>query len=233
MKGTNNRFEALLQDAAQDTSFGRTRWIDIGSQILPRLVDFLIREFNGKVHLLLCDPNTASIARECSNLLEAANQPSRLVILEPPHDHEDVVCDEETIASLVTFLNASEQFHPIAIGAGTINDIAKMASFRTQRPYVVVPTAASMNGYTSTIAAVLADGVKRTLPCHQPIAIFADIDVVRNAPDRLNRAGFGDLLSKPFSNVDWLLSHLIRDVPYSSEAAEFLDEPMLNGALMS
>ena len=225
MKGTNNRFEALLQDAAQDTSFGRTRWIDIGSQILPRLVDFLIREFNGKVHLLLCDPNTASIARECSNLLEAANQTTRLVILEPPHEHEDVVCDEETIASLVTFLNASEQFHPIAIGAGTINDIAKMASFRTQRPYVVVPTAASMNGYTSTIAAVLADGVKRTLPCHQPIAIFADIDVVRNAPDRLNRAGFGDLLSKPFSNVDWLLSHLIRDVPYSSEAAEFLDEP--------
>ena len=225
MAETKNRFEKLLQEAAQEKTFGRTRWIDIGECVLPRLVEFLEKDFPGKVDLLLCDSNTASIARELGELLDKAGRPFRLVILEPPHGHEEVVCDEEIITSMVTFLRASDSFHPIAIGAGTINDIAKMSSFRTDRAYVAVPTAASMNGYTSTIAAVLADGVKRTLPCHQPVGIFADVDVVRNAPERLNRAGFGDLLSKPFSNVDWLLSHLIRDVPYSSDAAEFLDEP--------
>ncbi|MCA9514211.1 MAG: iron-containing alcohol dehydrogenase, partial [Myxococcales bacterium] len=40
----------------------------------------------------------------------------------------------------------------------------------------------------------------------------------------LNRAGFGDLLSKPYSNADWLLSHLVRDVPYSSAPSDLLDD---------
>ena len=225
MADTDDRFHRLLQEAAQDSSFGRTRWIDVGDRVLPRLVSLLKQEFGQRVHLLICDDNTSPVARECAALMEREGLAHRLVVLDPPDGHEDVVCDEETVNSMVTFLKASEAFLPVAIGAGTINDIAKMSSFRTHRPYVAVPTAASMNGYTSTIAAVLVDGVKRTLPCHQPIAIFADVEVVRNAPHRLNRAGFGDLLSKPFSHIDWLLSHLIRDVPYSSEAAEFLDEP--------
>jgi glycerol-1-phosphate dehydrogenase [NAD(P)+] len=88
-----------------------------------------------------------------------------------------------------------------------------------------VPTAASMNGYTSTIAAVLQNGVKRTLACHQPIAIFADTRIVCEAPLHLNQAGFGDLLSKPFSNADWLLSHFVRDVHYDGAASAFLDAP--------
>jgi glycerol-1-phosphate dehydrogenase [NAD(P)+] len=225
MSSTPNRFVSLLEEAAQTNDPGKTRRITIGGEAFPDLLAFLKEQFPGKVDLLLCDVNTAPVARMIGERLDTASRPFRLIVLEPSHGHDELVCDDKTIASMATFFRASESFNPIAVGAGTINDIAKMASFQTHRSYTAVPTAASMNGYTSTIAAVLADGVKRTLPCHQPVGIFADTDVVRRSPSRLNRAGFGDLLSKPFSNVDWLLSHLIRGVPYSSKAAEFLDEP--------
>lgn len=98
-------------------------------------------------------------------------------------------------------------------GAGTVNDIGKYASFKAKREYMAVPTAASMNGYTSTIAALLVGGVKRTLPCDQPAVIVCDTNILRAAPRHLNQAGFGDLLSKPVSQADWLLSHVIRGVP--------------------
>ena len=92
------------------------------------------------------------------------------------------------------------------------------------RGYQSFATAASMNGYTSAIAAVLSRGVKRTLPAQQPEAVFADIDVISSAPAYLNRAGFGDLLSKPYSNADWLLSHYVRGVPYDARPGKLLDE---------
>ena len=60
----------------------------------------------------------------------------------------------------------------LSVGAGTINDLAKYASNQSGIPYWAVPTACSMNGYTSSIAAVKVKGVKRTLPAKPPPLIF-------------------------------------------------------------
>ena len=98
-----------------------------------------------------------------------------------------------------------------------------LAATRHERPYQCVATAASMNGYTSAIAAVLSGGVKRTLQAQQAQAVFADIGVLREAPPHLNLAGFGDLLSKPFSNADWLRSAMVRGVEYAERPAKLLD----------
>jgi len=225
MDGISETFEPLLRDARQSGDRGSTRHITIGPNAFEALGDFLERDLPGKVEILLCDSNTAHVAQDLGAHLEAKGRPFRLLVLEPSHGHDELICDQMTVDSMATFLRVSPAFNPVAVGAGTLNDIAKMASFQADRSYVAVPTAASMNGYTSAIAAVLKEGVKRTLPCHQPVGIFADPEVIRSAPPRLNRAGFGDLLSKPFSNADWLLSHHIRQVPYSSEPSKFLDAP--------
>jgi glycerol-1-phosphate dehydrogenase [NAD(P)+] len=137
---------------------------------------------------------------------------------------DDHLVAEDGIITSVQTLLASTDAIVIAVGAGTVNDIGKLSSFRLGREYIAVPTAASMNGYTSTIAAVLVGGVKRTLPCGQPIAIFADTGVLMRAPPHLNLAGFGDLLSKPVSQGDWLLSHFVRDVPYATRPNEILED---------
>ena len=45
----------------------------------------------------------------------------------------------------------------IAVGSGTINDLAKFAAALDRKPYAVFATAPSMNGYTSANAAITVD----------------------------------------------------------------------------
>jgi glycerol-1-phosphate dehydrogenase [NAD(P)+] len=113
----------------------------------------------------------------------------------------------------------------VSVGAGTVNDVVKLAAHRRELPFFSVPTAASMNGYTSAIAAILSGGVKRTIPTGQVSAIFADTSILRAAPKELTLAGFGDLVSKPYSNACWYLSSIIAGGTRSDAPAALLDEP--------
>jgi glycerol-1-phosphate dehydrogenase [NAD(P)+] len=98
----------------------------------------------------------------------------------------------------------------VAVGSGTVNDITKELAHRRGRPYVVVATAASMNGFTSSIVALLEKGLKTTGPATPPVAVFADPTVLAAAPRELTLAGLGDLVSKPYSGCDWAIAALVR-----------------------
>ncbi len=102
----------------------------------------------------------------------------------------------------------------VSVGSGTVNDLTKLAAFRRGIPYVCVATAASMNGYTSSIAAIMAEGVKRTVSCKGPIAVIADIDIIAAAPRELTLAGLGDLESKPTATADFFLSGAVTGEHY-------------------
>ncbi len=187
--------------------------------------------------LVVADAHTfAAAGQAVVEALRAAGRDVEVHVLRSEataHAQEHLTCDDALVDEVGALLTREPERNPIAVGAGTVNDTVKMASFRAGRAYQVVPTAASMNGYTSAIAAVLSRGVKRTLPAHQPEALFADLEVLQRAPAFLARAGFGDLLSKPFSNADWLLSHVIRGVPYDPAAGALIDEaygPLLDHA---
>ena len=215
----------LTQAAAETADRDHTRHAVLGEGALAAMPAWLAEHHPGAVDLIVADAHTFAAAGEAlQGHLEAAGRTWRTLILEPRPVDDHLVCEDGVIESLAAFLDTFERFNPIAVGAGTISDTVKMASFRLGRGYQAVPTAASMNGYTSAIAAVLSRGVKRTLPCHQPEAVFAELGVLQAAPAHLNQAGFGDLLSKPYSHADWLLSHLVRGGHYSPEAAELLDD---------
>lgn len=111
----------------------------------------------------------------------------------------------------------------VAVGGGTINDLTKELAGRRARPYVAVATAASMNGYTSSIVALLEGGLKTTGPAAPPVAVVADADVLAAAPLELTLAGLGDLVSKPFCGCDWWLASLIRGDRYCPLPARILD----------
>jgi glycerol-1-phosphate dehydrogenase [NAD(P)+] len=95
---------------------------------------------------------------------------------------------------------------PIAVGAGVINDVAKYAAHVAGVPYASVPTAASMDGYAASGAAMLDGGFKRTLACAPPIAIVADLDIIAKAPARMAAWGYGDLAGKVIAGADWILA---------------------------
>ena len=97
----------------------------------------------------------------------------------------------------------------VAVGAGTVNDITKYAADRAGKPYMAIATAPSMNGYTSSIAALLIDGLKVTTPCTPPAVVIGDTDILADAPRDLIRSGYADLLSKPVATADWRLASIV------------------------
>jgi glycerol-1-phosphate dehydrogenase [NAD(P)+] len=103
----------------------------------------------------------------------------------------------------------------MAVGSGTINDICKYAAALDGKPYVVFPTAASMNGYLSANASISVNGYKKTVQGHMPKALFCDVSVITAAPVRLTKSGFGDSIARSTAQADWLLSHLLLGTPYN------------------
>ncbi|SDQ83659.1 iron-containing alcohol dehydrogenase [Quadrisphaera sp. DSM 44207] len=98
----------------------------------------------------------------------------------------------------------------VAVGGGTISDIAKLATARAgAAALVVVQTAASVDGYTDDVSVVLRDGVKRTVPSRWPDAVIADVEVIGGAPPGMNRAGFGEMTSMFTAPADWRLASLV------------------------
>lgn len=102
----------------------------------------------------------------------------------------------------------------IAVGSGTINDLCKFAAAQDGKPYAVFATAPSMNGYTSTNAAITVDGHKKTLAAISARGVFMDLRVLCAAPQRMIRAGLGDSVCRSTAQADWLLSHLLLGTPY-------------------
>ncbi len=94
----------------------------------------------------------------------------------------------------------------LAFGSGTINDVVKRASFELARPYICLPTAPSVDGFTAYGAAITVGGFKMTLECPAPPCVLADEDVVSSAPAELIAAGYGDLVAKLTGGADWIVA---------------------------
>src|SRR5581483_1485624 len=117
----------------------------------------------------------------------------------------------------------------VAVGSGTISDLAKYAAHLDRKPYACFATAPSMNGYVSVNAAIMEYGVKKSLAATGPRGVFVDLDVLCRAPQRMIVAGFGDSACRQTTQADWLLANLLLDQPYRALPFHLLseDEPEL------
>ena len=173
---------------------------------------------------IVCDAITRGIAADALDaLLQHAGFKTVLFELAPSPGEEIPNCDDATIDRVGALLATADFGFAIAVGAGSLNDLVKMAAHRLSLPYACVATAPSMNGFTSSIAAILSDGVKTTQPSTPPIAVFADPVILAAAPYRMIASGIGDLYSKPVSNADWRLAHRLLDQPHSSIVMEIVE----------
>jgi len=162
--------------------------------------------------LLIWDETTRAVAGErVRDALSSAGMDATTSHCLAPDAHGPPCCDAATVDLAALAVRKQLPDVVVAVGSGTVNDVAKAASGRAGVPYVVVPTAASMNGYTSAIAAVLDAGVKTTVSFPATAGVFADPEVVAAAPVAMTRAGLGDLLSKSVCGADWRVSHVLED----------------------
>jgi len=132
-------------------------------------------------------------------------------ILVPDSAKGSPVCDEATLGALTAQLRRTDADLVVAVGSGVINDLCKWSTFELGWPYVVVATAASMNGYAAANVAAKVAGVKVLVEARPPLAVVAEPAVIEQAPREMTTAGFGDTIAKYQSNADWVMNNLLFD----------------------
>lgn len=133
----------------------------------------------------------------------------------------DVVPNETALFHML--VNMKRRYdYILGVGSGTLNDLCKFISNKISLNYGIVATAPSMDGFASDGAALIIDDLKTTYNCQAPTAIFADLDVIANAPLPMIKAGLGDILGKYNCLVDWKISHIITDEYYCKTIADMV-----------
>jgi glycerol-1-phosphate dehydrogenase [NAD(P)+] len=97
----------------------------------------------------------------------------------------------------------------VGIGGGRTLDVAKYAASMTGLPFVSVATTLTHDGIGSPVATLESHGRKASFGVHVPIAVFVDIDEVRDAPDEHTSSGVGDVLSNLSAIADWELARTV------------------------
>jgi glycerol-1-phosphate dehydrogenase [NAD(P)+] len=181
-----------------------TRDMSIAAGCLGLLPAVLRRTAPAARYVIVADDNTWTVAgARAAQLLASTGLATAepIVLSEKPR----VKARAETAREIATRLGESKAL-PVAVGSGVINDLVKYAAACAGTPYVCVPTAASMDGYAASGAALREGGFKRTLACAAPVAIVADLDVVATAPAVMGAWGYGDLVGKLVAGADWILA---------------------------
>lgn len=195
-------------------------WIENGA--IERLGKMLIEEKELGTFIapvIVWDDNTKAAAEEAMEDVED-------ICL------EDICLDSENLHANNRGVEILDENLPeetdliIAVGSGTIHDLSRYVAYHRRIPFVSVPTAASVDGFVSTVAAMTWDGMKKTLPAAAPIYVFADTAIFKRAPYRLTASGISDLLGKYIALADWKIAHLVTG-EYICEETIALEEKAL------
>jgi len=107
----------------------------------------------------------------------------------------------------------------VGVGSGVINDICKIVANISGKPYIIVGTAPSMDGYASATSSMERQGLKVSVNSKCPDVIIGDTKILAQAPMKMLASGLGDMIAKYVSICEWRLSHLINGEYYSEDIA--------------
>lgn len=188
-----------------DCSCGKFHRCDIGyvfieNNAITHLKD-ICKDFN-KI-LLVADENTYTAAGKKVEAQLTDKQLSHQIFF----GKTVLIPNEDAIQAVEEKMFGIELI--IGIGSGVIQDLCKYISFNAKIPYYIVATAPSMDGYASTGAAMITDGMKVTYSAKVPDAFIGDTEVLKDAPMEMIKAGYGDIVGKYSALNDWKLSHTV------------------------
>lgn len=137
----------------------------------------------------------------------------------------DLVPNEEAVGKILVQVEKGLEVI-IAIGTGTLNDLAKFISYQLGIPSIVVGTAPSMDGFASTGAALIIGNLKITYVTDCPKVIIGDVNILKDAPLDMIVAGFGDIVGKYSAICDWKLSQLINKEYFCEVSCKMVENSM-------
>lgn len=184
--------------------------IYIGKGATERLKKYVEEHFTGNFGITVCDENTVKYT---------GTLPTFTKVIFP----DGVVATDTDAEKIVETVKETEEFfkkkagYLIACGSGTVHDLTRFAAHKMHMPFISFPTAASVDGFVSSIAAMTIKGRKDSVPSTPPVALFADNDVYEDAPMRLTASGVGDIVGKYTSLLDWRISSILGVDPMDEE----------------
>lgn len=210
------------------------RNIFVGSGVRKKLFELL--DLNHKVLLVMDDTKMLVGDKDLKKEIEGEFKKQNIVYEKLVFKHEDsadgmVHADWNAVEKLQKRID--EKTIVVSVGSGTITDISKHATYvysqeeAVKVPLIVLQTANTVTAFTSNIAVLLKDGVKRTYPSRYPDYVLSDIEILKCAPYNLTQAGFGDLLARYVSYADWYLGYKCKNLDKYTEVPKLLLDEML------
>ena len=195
-------YDLINQDL--NCSCGRTHRCDIealkiGEGVLASLPDLIAHQ-----HILLvADCHTYPLCGDRVRRL-LGDRLEQVCVFEAEH----LVPDEDSIQRVRACMTDKTDLI-LGIGSGVINDLCKYVAFFAGIRSGIIATAPSMDGYASSGAAMIIDGMKVTYTTNSPTLSLGDVDILKDAPMDMIRSGYADIIGKYSALCDWKLSELI------------------------
>ena len=112
----------------------------------------------------------------------------------------------------------------IAVGGGTVIDVAKYAAYLSSADFVSIPTAPSHDGIVSPITSLFTENRRKSILTRAPSLAIIDLSILTSAPRELIASGYGDVLAKIVSLKDWQLGRDELGEAYCKTAEELILE---------
>ena len=174
----------------------------------------------GKSVALMYDANTKPFALEMKNNLLAIN----CNVLDVYYLDEELIPSEDKCQYGEDIAKKAD--YVLAVGSGTLNDMAKSIATHLNVESGCLTTAASMDGYCSKGSALMRGGMKVTDVVNAPADILIDLDIVCKAPRVMTAAGFGDIIGKYTCLTDWRLANIVKGEPIHKEAFSLMEKAL-------
>jgi len=178
---------------------------------------FIKHNFLPQNTILISD---TKIWQNCQKILPANffNNFSEIFLLKNPKANEKY---------LIQISEVSKKYQNIvALGSGTINDLCKLTSYQQKKPYIIIASAPSMNGYLSQNASISIKQHKKTFLTTLPLALIVNTEILQSAPQKLIKAGIGDAMCFYNCWFDWWLANQIFRVPFLNKPFSMLQNLM-------
>lgn len=189
----------------------------VGNGVINRLPEVL-KKYGAKKVFLLSDVNTYKAAGETVKGIIEQNGFDLSEYMFPQTELEP---DEYAVGGAVMNFDSNCDVI-VTVGSGVLNDISKILALISDKPYVIIATAPSMDGYASDSSSMARGGVKVSLKTKSPDVIIGDVDILKNAPMRMLQSGLGDMIAKYVSICEWNIANVILDEYYCEKVAQLI-----------
>ena len=177
----------IIEKALQRTT--DTKALFLGPGVIVKTAQMFRELFPGKKGVVVADTNTFRVAGE---QVDSILEESGLKAAEPfIFDDPDLFAEWGFACRLKDYLSGIDAI-AVAVGSGVINDLTKYVSYTLGRMYMIVGTAASMDGYTAYGASISIDGNKQTLDCPAPKGMILDPVISARSAPSMDRSTAGD-----------------------------------------